>query len=57
MLIANKQDLYSSRVVDKNDEQNLINQLKLPFYETSAFMDENIQEVFKKMVHLMYKNL
>ena len=57
MVIGNKCDLVSQRVVDFNVAEEFCNSLGIPFYETSAKNATNVEEVFVSMSQAIRSNL
>ena len=49
ILVGNKCDLEKDREVTKEEGQELANQMKCPFFETSARNDVNIDQIFECM--------
>jgi small GTP-binding protein len=56
ILLGNKCDLSDSREVQKEDVEIFCNEKKIDFLETSAKTNVNLDEAFKKMVELIFKN-
>jgi Ras-related protein Rab-11A len=54
LLIGNKADLESSRVVTKEEGQAKAGQYNIAFFETSAKSGDNIGEAFKELVEKVY---
>lgn len=61
VLVGNKSDMQSERVVSYERGQHFANQLGLEFFETSAKENVNVKEVFNSLVdkicHKMNENL
>lgn len=55
MLVGNKRDLVSQRGVLKEDAQALAEAEKLPFLETSALKNVNVEEAFTVILSDIYK--
>ncbi|XP_070578911.1 ras-related protein Rab-15-like isoform X2 [Ptychodera flava] len=55
MLVGNKNDSRQRRVITKERGEELAKELKVPFYETSAFNDTNIDEVFIELAKIVMK--
>lgn len=53
MLVGNKLDLESERVVQEREGQALANKFDIPFMEVSAKTGENINNVFMKIGELL----
>jgi Ras-related protein Rab-1A len=49
MLVGNKSDLNSKRVVEITRGQELADNMKIPFVETSAKSAENVDKIFLSM--------
>ena len=56
ILLGNKCDLADTREVQKEDAEIFCNEKKIDFFETSAKENINLDEAFKKMVELIFKN-
>jgi len=56
MLVGNKSDLRSSRVVDVETGKQLADKLDIPFIETSALDSTNVSEAFHLMAKEIYKS-
>ena len=56
MLVGNKSDLKSQRVVDFETGKQLADKLEIPFIETSALDASNVSEAFKVMAMQIYKS-
>lgn len=54
LLIGNKIDLTTSRVVSEKEGQELANQYKIPFIETSAKESLNVKDAFLKVIQSIY---
>lgn len=54
MLVGNKGDLESSRGVPIEEGQELSEQEKMFFTETSAFNGENVDKAFLQILHEVY---
>ncbi|MBA3535166.1 MAG: GTP-binding protein [Tatlockia sp.] len=46
IIVGTKSDLVNERKIDKNDALEFCDQLELPYFETSAFSDEGVKELF-----------
>ena len=55
LLIGNKIDLNNLRVVSLNEGENLSHNLNIPFIETSAKDDINVNQAFMKIIDVLYK--
>jgi Ras-related protein Rab-1A len=55
ILIGNKIDLEDQRVVSKHEAQRLAEEHGMPFFETSAKMDQNVSEVIHYMIDEVYE--
>ena len=53
VLAGNKTDLFDERKVSKTDGKTLANKLECPFFETSAALGENVDEVFHSIVRVI----
>ena len=53
VLAGNKKDLMDSRKVTKQDGEQLAQDLSCPFFETSAAVRENVDEVFQEVVRVI----
>jgi GTPase SAR1 family protein len=56
IIIGNKCDLESERVVTKEDAMKLATNCKAPYLEASAKTRKNVDEVFFELVHEVRKN-
>jgi len=56
-LIGNKNDLVSSKKVKTETAQQLANEYHVPFFETSAKTNENVEDMFMSMVRRIVVNL
>ena len=54
LLIGNKIDLISSRVVSEKEGQELAKKYKIPFIETSAKESLNVKDAFLKVIQGIY---
>ncbi|KAJ3439361.1 ras-related protein rabd2a-like [Anaeramoeba flamelloides] len=57
LLVGNKSDLVSKRVVKYETAKSLADQLDIPFIETSAKNSSNVEEAFQLMAKEMKKKL
>ncbi|KAJ3444219.1 rab gtpase [Anaeramoeba flamelloides] len=57
MLIANKADLTTERVVDDKRGEELANEYGIPFYATSAKTNMNVDESFLELTKVVKQNL
>lgn len=55
LLIGNKIDLVSSRVVSLKEGEDLAQQYKVPFIETSAKESVNVKDAFMKVINSLYQ--
>ncbi|XP_006824825.1 ras-related protein Rab-15-like [Saccoglossus kowalevskii] len=56
ILVANKSDAYNSeRKVSKEHGEMFAKEHRIPFYETSAYMDMNINEAFIMLARIVMK--
>ena len=55
MLIGNKIDLTEQRKVTKQEAQNLADDHDIPYFETSAKLDQNVSEVMQFMMSQVYE--
>lgn len=53
-LVGNKNDLEQLRVIKQEDGQNLAKEYDIPFFETSAKDNVNIDKIFEYMAEEMY---
>ena len=56
ILLGNKSDLDDSREAKKEDVEIFCNEKKIDFFETSAKTNFNLDEAFKRMIKLIFKN-
>ena len=56
ILLGNKCDLDDSREAKKEDVEIFCNEKKIDFFETSAKTNFNLDEAFKRMIELIFKN-
>ena len=54
MLVGNKADLQNERVITKEQAEQLANELKCPYYETSTKENVNVHMLFEEMVALIH---
>lgn len=54
VLVGNKNDLESKRVISTEVGQQLAEEYKIPFFETSAATNTNVNEVFRTLLELCY---
>lgn len=45
ILVGNKSDLAETRQVDESEAHNFAEKLKIPYFETSARLNQNVSEV------------
>eukprot|EP01155_Anaeramoeba_flamelloides_P051770 Anaeramoba_flamelloidesc42527_g1_i1.p1 GENE.c42527_g1_i1~~c42527_g1_i1.p1 ORF type:complete len:202 (+),score=38.90 c42527_g1_i1:10-615(+) len=57
MLVANKADLTTERVVDDKRGEELANEYGIPFYGTSAKTNMNVDESFLELTKIVKQNL
>ncbi|XP_028275164.1 ras-related protein ORAB-1-like [Parambassis ranga] len=57
LLVGNKSDLVSKKVVDAATAQELASSLKIPFMETSAKSSDNVERAFLTMASEIHKRL
>ena len=57
LLLGNKCDLEKEREVTKEEGEQLANELKLIFYETSSKEDINIEKAITELIEMIYKSL
>ena len=57
MLVGNKADMESRRVVPKERGEQLGQQQNIPFLETSAKTNNNIDEAFETLARLILKKV
>nr|XP_046246148.1 ras-related protein ORAB-1-like isoform X2 [Scatophagus argus] len=57
LLVGNKSDLISKKVVDAATAQDLALSLKIPFLETSAKSSDNVEKAFLTMASEIHKRL
>uniref|UniRef100_A0A3Q3N3A3 Ras-related protein ORAB-1-like n=1 Tax=Mastacembelus armatus TaxID=205130 RepID=A0A3Q3N3A3_9TELE len=57
LLVGNKADLVSKKVVDAATAQDLASSLKIPFLETSAKSSDNVERAFLTMASEIHKRL
>ena len=57
VLVGNKLDLESERVVSKNEGRKIAQEHGMEYFETSAKDDINIQEVMLHIMDKVYDNL
>uniref|UniRef100_A0A3B5M9P7 ZRAB1B, member RAS oncogene family a n=1 Tax=Xiphophorus couchianus TaxID=32473 RepID=A0A3B5M9P7_9TELE len=57
LLVGNKSDLVSKKVVDAATAQDLASSLKIPFLETSAKSTDNVEKAFLTMAAKIHKRL
>lgn len=54
VLIGNKIDLESDRKITTQEAQNLADEHKIPYFETSAKLDQNVSEVMQFIMGKVY---
>jgi len=52
VIVANKVDLRSQRVVEEKEIRAFAEKYKIPFYETSTKSGQNVYEIFDKLIHM-----
>mmetsp|Transcript_6141 Transcript_6141/g.5489 ORF Transcript_6141/g.5489 Transcript_6141/m.5489 type:complete len:215 (+) Transcript_6141:176-820(+) len=57
VLIGNKCDLLSKRVVTHEEGESLAREYKIPFFETSALSNINVDEAFMTLSKTVYERL
>ncbi|KAA8579375.1 hypothetical protein FQN60_016805 [Etheostoma spectabile] len=57
LLVGNKCDLVSKKVVDAGTAQDLASSLKIPFLETSAKSADNVERAFLTMASEIHKRV
>ena len=57
ILVGNKCDLEEQRVITKEKGEEKAKELNIPFFETSALSDININEIFKELVENIYDKI
>ncbi|XP_017286558.1 ras-related protein ORAB-1 [Kryptolebias marmoratus] len=57
LLVGNKSDLVSKKVVDAATAQDLASSLKIPFLETSAKSSDNVEKAFLTMASEIHQRL
>ncbi|KAK5869210.1 hypothetical protein PBY51_010158 [Eleginops maclovinus] len=57
LLVGNKSDLISKKVVDLSTGQDLASSLKIPFLETSAKSSDNVERAFLTMASEIHKRV
>jgi len=53
LLIGNKCDMSSTRVIPFSEGQALADLHNIPFFETSAFEKINVEECFRKLAEIV----
>jgi GTPase SAR1 family protein len=56
VLVANKKDLTLERKVSVYEAETLATKMDLPFFETSARMENGIEDLFAHICHLALDN-
>ena len=56
ILLGNKSDLNTKRVISKEEGIKLAEKLNCDFFEVSALSNENISEAIEIIVNITYKN-
>ena len=56
ILLGNKSDLNTKRVISKEEGIKLAEKLNCDFFEVSALSNENISDAIEKIVNITYKN-
>lgn len=54
VLLGNKNDLESKRVISTEAGKQLAGEFKIPFFETSAVTNTNVNEAFRTLLELCY---
>ena len=57
VLVGNKCDSETTRVVTREQGQELANQLRCPFFEASAKQNENVDDAFEKLIDIICDNM
>lgn len=57
ILVGNKNDLEDKRVVKKEQGEAVAQKYNIPFFETSAFNGNNIDDAFKKLAENVLDNM
>ena len=57
MLVGNKSDLESKRAVLTTEGVELAQEYGIPFYETSAFMNVNVDDAFSVLAANVYRRV
>ena len=57
ILVGNKCDLVEQRVITKEKGEEKAKELNIPFFETSALSDININEIFRELVENIYDKI
>ncbi|XP_029372555.1 ras-related protein Rab-1B-like isoform X1 [Echeneis naucrates] len=57
LLVGNKSDLVSKKVVDAATAQDLASSLRIPFLETSSKTSDNVEKAFLTMASEIHKRL
>ena len=57
ILVGNKCDLEEQRVITKEKGEEKAKELNIPFFETSALSDININEIFRELVENIYDKI
>jgi Rab family protein len=53
ILVGNKSDAQTLRVVEESDGRKIANSYNVPFYECSCKSNVNIQEIFLEIANLI----
>jgi len=56
ILVGNKTDLEKERIIKSSDGEELALRLNIPYFETSAKADHNVEEVFRTMTGTILQN-
>ena len=57
VLVGNKCDSETTRVVTREQGQELANQLRCQFFEASAKQNENVDDAFEKLIDIICDNM
>ncbi len=53
ILVGNKSDAQTQRVVEESDGRKIANEYNVPFYECSCKSNVNIQKIFLEIANLI----